>query len=176
MNIKNLILAVSSFVVISSCSKEDLKINFDLGASEINFEVKASPQAGAMQIDAQNMQYNLDSVCKANSISKDQIKSVKIKEVFLDILDNKTTFDIIDWAEAYVGASGKANLLLASKNPVLKDGVRTISLDLKDVELVEYIQANQMSFFAKGATNSPILTNVPMRARVKFSLTAQVVK
>ncbi len=163
--------------LISSCTKEDLKVSFDLPTGQIDFVVKQTTQAGAMQIDAQDLQYNLDSVCKANSISKDQITSMKIKEVFLDILDNNnTTFDIVNWAEAYVGATGKADVLLAAKKPIGKDGVRTISLDLKDVELVDYIKANQMSFYAKGETNGPVKTDVPMRARVKFTITGQIVE
>jgi hypothetical protein len=175
MKIKNLLLSICAVVFISSCTKEDLKVSFDLSVGQVAFTIKQSSQAGAMQIDAQDLQYDLDSVCKANSISKDQITSVKIKEVFLDILDsNNTTFDLVNWAEAYVGATGKANILLASKNPVEKVGVRAISLDLKDVELIDYIKANKMSFFAKGETSGPVKADVPMRARVKFTITGLI--
>lgn len=175
MNIKNLLLSACAVALISSCTKEALKVKAGLNAKEVSFVVKASPQSGAMQIDAQNMSFNLDSLCKANSFSKDQITSVKVESVFLDIVDNNaTTFDIVDWAEAYVGSIGKADALLASKNPVAKDGVRTIGLDLKDVELVDYIKSNQMSFFAKGQTNKPLANDVQMKARVKFNIVFSV--
>lgn len=177
MKLRNLFLSLAAVSLMASCTKEDLQVKFDMDAASVDFLVKATSQSGAMAIDAQNLTYNLDSVCKANNVNKDQIKSVKIKEVFLDILDNNnTTFDLVNWAEAYVGSAGKADLMLASKNPVPKDGVRTIALDIKDIELVEYIKSNQMSFFAKGETNAPVKTDVPMRARVKFSIVGQLVK
>ena len=177
MKLRNLLLSAAALSLMTACTKEDLQVTFDLNAANVVFVVKATPQSGAMAIDAQNLSYNLDSVCKANNVNKDQIKSVKIKEVFLDIVDNNnTTFDLVDWAEAYVGAAGQADLLLAAKNPVPKDGTRSISLDVKSVELADYIKSNQMSFFAKGQTNAPVKSDVEMRARVTFSITGQIVK
>ncbi|MSQ79483.1 MAG: hypothetical protein EXR21_07395 [Flavobacteriaceae bacterium] len=176
MKLNNLLIGAATAMMIASCNKEDLKIYFTMPASEMEFTVQPTNAVGEMIFAARNVTFNLDSVCLANSVNKDQIKSVKVKSVFFDI-DPLTpaNFDKVDWVEGYLSADALPTTLLASKNPVSHDGSKSIALTIQDIELIEYINKPTMSFQAKGKNNAPILAAIPMKARIQFDITALLV-
>ncbi len=169
-------VALAALLFVAGCSKKNLEVKFDLNPKTVEFTVPVTPQAGDMTFVLNKLEYNLDSLAKANSISISQIKSIKIAEIYLDIVDqNNTTFNIVDWAEAFCKVDNLAEVKIASKNPVLKDNVRTIKLDVADIELADYLKSTSAQFRLSGHTNAPIVSPVEMRARVRLNVVGALV-
>lgn len=175
-NTLSILAASVSLLLISSCNKEDLKINFPINAAEFTFNVPISSTFGPVTFQAQNLSYNLDSLCTANSCNLSQITSIKLKEATFTIEDPDltTNFDVIDWAEGYLESAPLPKVKIASKNPNPKSGQRILALDVPDVELVEYVKKQTVSCYAMGSTNAPVTHDIPVRCKVKFEVTAMI--
>lgn len=175
MKLNNLLIAAATILIITSCSKEE-NIKFVMPAGEIEFTIQPTNAVGEMTFATSNVYFNLDSACLANSVTKDQIKSVKVRSVFFDI-DPLTAanFDKMDKVEGYLNAVAQPTTLLASKDPVPHDGSKSLALSIQDMELLGYINNAPMTFVAKGKNNAPILQKIPMTVRIQFDLTALIV-
>ncbi len=174
--IVSILAASASLFLVSSCNKEDLKINFPINAAEFTFNVPMNSTFGPVTFQAHNLSYNLDSLCIANSCNLSQITSVKLKEAIFTIEDPDltTNFDVVDWADGYLESAPLPKIKIAGKNPNPKTGGRVLALDLPDVELVEYVKKQTVSCFAMGNTNAAVSHDIPVRCRIKFEVTAMI--
>lgn len=169
-------LLLAAVVSFAGCNKKNLlDIKFGMNAKEIEFTSPAAPNPGEMNFLIQKLEYNLDSLAKANNVNLSQIKSIKVKEAFIDIVDPDQptlTFDAVDFAEAYCSVDGKPEIKIAAKNPIAKDHVRSIKLDIIGEELVSYLKSSSAQFRLRGKTNTPINSPVKMKARFSFDVVA----
>ncbi len=169
-------VALAALVFVAGCSKKNLEVKFDLNPKTVEFTVPVTPQAGDMTFVLSKLDYNLDSLAKANSISISQIKSIKIAYITLDIIDqNNTTFDVVSWAEAFCKFDNQNETKIASKNPIPATHARSINLDIADVDLASQLKSSSAQFRLSGHTNAPILNAVQMRATVRFNVVGQLV-
>ncbi|MDZ4758382.1 MAG: hypothetical protein SGJ10_09615 [Bacteroidota bacterium] len=169
-------LALAAIVFVAGCSKTSLPVKFDFTPKTVEFTVPVTSQAGDMTFVLNKLDYNLDSLAKANSISLSQIKSIKLAEVRLDIIDqNGSTFDLVSWAEAYCKVDNQAEIKIASKNPIPADHVRTIMLDVVPQELVTYLKSSSAQFRLSGRTNAPIVNPIQMRATVRLNVVGELI-
>lgn len=169
-------LVLIAILFVSACTKEKLVVKFGLNAKEVLFTVPATPLSGDMNFVLKQLDYNLDSIAKANSISISQIKSAKINTIDLDIIDqNQTTFNIVDSAEAFASVDNKPEILIGYKKPISKDNLRTIRLTIPDIEFADYLKSKTVQFRLKGRTNAPLPNDVQMRARISFNIQGQLI-
>ena len=176
MNKKILLLTtLAGSLFFSGCTKDDLDVNFSMDAATITFTVNPTPVPGEIDLMKTELTYKLDSICGIYGVNKNQIQSVKIREIWFDMLDNdNTTFDIVDFAEGYLSCDSKPETLVAKKNPVPKDHVRTLMLDeiSPEVELADFVKGTGLKVRVHGLVNAPINNPLPMRCRISFDLVA----
>lgn len=170
-------LALAALVFVAGCSKKNLDVKFDLNPKTVEFTVPVTTQSGDMTFVLNKLDYNLDSLAKANSLSISQIKSMKIAFIKLEIIDQNvaTNFDVVSWVEAYCKFDNQNETKMAWKNPMPSDHSRIINLDLADVDLADDLKTSSAQVRISGHTSAPIINPIQMRATVRFNVIGKLI-
>lgn len=80
---------------------------------------------------------------KNQGVERHQIDSVHIRSLTLEIAEGAEDFRFLDRLEFYVEAPGQPRRLIAQGGP-FPPGVRTVTLEIPDVDLAEYAAASSM--------------------------------
>jgi hypothetical protein len=178
MKFKNLIVVLSSALMFGSCDPADLTITFNLPTSDIHFTVPATPVAGSITIPTKAVVFNLDSVLNANGVNKDQIQSILLKSFIIDIdqANPDANFDNFDWISKSMSTPNISKVLIAEKNPIPHDKIRSISLDVKGVEMANMFKEGNITLYVGASSNSAITSDIPMTAKMVFTVKGKIIK
>ncbi len=171
------VFALGSSLLFNSC-EQAVDTNFEKGFSNITFVVPVYPNTIDTTIANFDVTTNINDFAAISGFTLTDIKSCKIKSCDLFIDDTTTqftpvTFDIVDHLSATLATGGVAKEI-ASKD-VVHNSATQVSLDIKkDVDVTEFIKADNFTYKLNAKTNAGTDHVVPMHANITFSLVATV--
>jgi hypothetical protein len=169
------VIIIILFLSCSSVSCDDLFGLLKFDSDEYTFEFVVSPvdKAGNNIFKEEVFQSNLDSILEANDVSEDRLKEVNIKEAIARITDPDTTvfFDPMASFSVTIYTDSLGEKTIAEMDPV-PDGLRELSLDLKDDDLKNYLFESDFMLTAVGDLSERTLKLIPVQVKVKFEFKA----
>lgn len=159
--------------LLAGCTNTEV-IRFNLKPDDIIFTV--DPQiAGDKKLVVQGLKYNLDSALSANGMDRTKMTKIKITELYFDILQGDATFDVFDYITTTIETTTLPASALASKNPMPKDGVKSMPFDVSgSLDLRPFLDQTIGIFSAKTTVNTTISKSLLMRCRMTFQVEGQL--
>lgn len=171
-------LMAVGFLGMSSC--EDVKI---LKVSQVldggSVEFLLAPQTAMEYDEAMTEKMDIAALIKPYNLSLDQLKSLHIESAEVEFVDSNSTvipdFDIVDNMSVELGTSTIPMNKIAYKDPVPHTGLIWLSLDVnKDVDLIPYAKANDISYHLKLKLNKKLNQPVIMKLSVKWKVEGEI--
>lgn len=164
-------ITLSSFMFMGGCLSKITTVNMDYPTEGI-IETSALTSTGTQTFGETVLTSGLKAELEKNNTSLDLLDELKLKSATVSIQNDSTqNFDNVDKIELWIAADGQAEVLIASKNPVM-DGLNSIVLDVNSSEnLANYIKANTFTYRIKG-TNSGPLPAMSLKANVVWGIKA----
>ena len=153
------LLLLTSTILLSACGPltfaAETKGEATIAGSTLGQLLNTFPQAGGFT----NIDFSQNQDFKNNNTSRENVKSMKVTSLTLKITSpNSQDFGFLDSLEFNVKAAGKqqkiasktgiAGLGLAAPNP-------TLTLDLIDADLGEYVRASDFTIVTSGTGRQP---------------------
>lgn len=158
---------------LSSCINDLLTVKFDLNYSDITLIIDSTSQTGERSLDSVKVASNLDSVLAANNTKKEQIESVKLKSVRLEIIDPAgSNFLALKSVEAWMATEELSFVPIAFKDSIPQTGSNVLEMDVNSQqELVNYVKAPNYLIHVKGNVKKPISERLTVRVMIVFEVT-----
>ncbi len=162
-------------ILFNSCDKKTIDITLEKEYIDSTFIIAQTAASGDFN-ESKSVTLDIATLAASKGFNVNDIKSAKLKSCTLTIKDTSAvpvTFDLIDNVAANFSANGIPVVEVASET-ITHNGASSVDLPLKDVELMNFVKAQNFNFEVKGHTNGPVPHDVPMRAFIKFSIIAPV--
>ncbi len=118
---------------------------------------------------------NADQQFAIKDTRKDLIQSIKLKQLTLTITDPSTqTFSFLKSVDVYISAPGLPETQVAHKDNIPANVGNTLDLDLFDVELRDYIKADNFNLRITSVTDEIITHAVTVDIYTKFFVDAKI--
>ena len=165
-------LLILSFI---SCDKIDELTKFDIDYTT-NFTIQATTLLGApFDIVTPETTTNSESEFENNNTNSNLVESVKLTTLRLDLQTPASgDFDFLNEIFIYITADGLPEQLIASKVGIPENGARTLSLDVENVELEEYIKKDSYRLRTETTTDQTIESDHEIEIYTKFRVDAEI--
>ena len=169
------IILIILFLSFASVSCEDLfgLLTFDSKEYTLEFVINPADDIGYHIFKEEVLQSDLDSILDANDVSEERLKEVHIKEAVALITNPDTTvfFDPLASFTVTIYTDSLGETTIAEMNPV-PDGLRELSLPLKDDDVKKYLFESDFMLSAFGALSEQISKPIHILVKVKFEFKA----
>lgn len=159
---KTILLLASAFMLfgISSCQKAKDQLdqltefdipysnNITIPESTLNNTISAT---APLDIKTPDVPTNSSSIFSNNKTSSDLISEIKMKSLTISVPTGN--LDFIKSISIYINASGLSEALVASKLTV-PVGQTSVSMDMGDVNIKDYIKKDNISFRVTGTVQT----------------------
>jgi hypothetical protein len=169
---KHLLIFLLVVPVFSACEFfEDLGVDFDTGYFYVDFIINEDEETGEKTFVVEVLKSEIDSILDAHDLSRDNLKEVHPKELIIEINNDGPgyNFDPISSFSADISAEGLDQVLVAKINPV-PDNVKSVSLNVEDKELKDYLLKEFYTITIKGVTSDPVESRMDVTAKLKFTM------
>ena len=169
-----LLLAIGSGVMISSCKKPKVDVDFNMDVANIYFAIDSTSQTGQMNFAATTFKSDLQKKLDENNASMDDIQSIAINNAtFTMINPNGQNFDIVEKANAYLSAGGLTETRIAY-NEAIPNGLTSVDLKTASGDLKEYLKQSVVNFRADGFTSGPNVERDSIQVKLTFKILVSV--
>lgn len=156
--------------LIGACTKTTV-IKFNMKANDVIFTLDTSSLIGERTMISQNLIYNLDSALSANSLDKSAMTYINVKETYIDLISGVSTLDDFNYIKSMLQTDSKPLTELAMIDPMPKDGVRSIPLDVNGTfDFRSYLDGAVPKLIIRGYFNTPITQEAKVRCRITFEI------
>lgn len=180
---KQLLNVLGVFVVMilfSSCKENPTAFSFTEEYVTTTITLFPTSTSGDMVFTSEEIETDIQGIVSANGVSVDNLNSAKVKSVTLSIIDSDPTpytFDLLSKVEAKIGRTTDGTLIkFAGKDPVPVSGSASLSLDVNDLELLDYFKKTKLKFELSGHTNAPIEHVVQIQVEMSVKFEGEVIK
>ena len=112
-------LLIYILTVLSSCEKAKVDISFNLDAANIYFVIEQNTTQGNLTFATTTFTSELQAKLDENNASIDDVESIALTAASFKMINPVSqNFDIVDKANAFLSASGIAEVMVAYKDPV----------------------------------------------------------
>lgn len=164
----------------NSCKKNPTAFSFSHDYVTTTVEVWPTSSSGDMVFTSEEIETDIQSLMAANGLNIDNLNSVKVKSVTLSIIDQDSvpyTFDIVSKMETRIGQTTDGTLIkFAGKDPVPATQITNLSLDVNDLELIDYFKKTKLKFELAGHTNAPIDHVFQIQVEMTVGFEGEVIK
>ncbi len=133
----------------------------------IDFTIDPEDNLGEIELISKTYEPNLDSLFEAEGLSRENLKSVKISDAEVSVVDTGNTFDPLSSIEVFMSTPGLGSTKVAWLDTV-PPGVSKVVLDLNRDDLKAYLMEDEFTFTANGTLQSKVTEVVNLEARVRF--------
>lgn len=170
---KKLLLFASVALLLSSCKKTKVDVDFGLEVSDIYFTVDTTSLTGNVELAATTFSSNLQAELESHDANLDDVESIEVTNVeFLHL--NPQNFDIVNNAHAYISVPGQAEQRIAYKDPIA-DGLTFITMDVEPgVNVKNYLAAPTVTFRVTGQLSDPNIAADSIQCHLSFRVHATV--
>lgn len=174
---------LTSFVLLSlvltSCKDNITAFEFTHDYAAINVIVSPTTSMGEMVFTTEEIETDIQEIAADNGVNTDNLKSVKVSEVIVTLIDNDPapyTFDLIDRIESKIGKTTDGTLIkFAGKDPVPDGGSTEFKLDVNNIELVDYFKNTKLKFQLSGFTNDTINHSFTLKVEMKIKVEGELI-
>lgn len=165
----------SGLFALNGCNKL-LKVDKTIDGGSITFFV--DPQAGLVYDIQENKKIGMDALLDPYGVSTDNIKSLKVSEATVELIDTTVTpvtFDIVDNGSVEIATATIPVKTVAKKDPMPKGGLSVIQPDLEpDVDYLPYAKADDVMYHLKLKLNTALTHRVKMKVTLKYKVVAEL--
>lgn len=166
-------------MTLSSCKDNITAFEFSHDYAAINIIVDPTNTMGDLTFTTREIETDIQKIASDNGVSVNNLKSVKISEVIVTLIDinaNPYTFDLLDRIDSKIGKTSDSTLVtFAGKNPVPDGGLTEFKLDVNNVELLDYFKSNRLKFQLSGFTNDSIDHAFNLKVELKIAVKGEVI-
>ncbi len=165
-------LLILTFV---SCDKIDELTKFNIDYTT-NFTIQATTLLGTpFDIVTPETTTNSESEFENNNTNSNLVESVKLTTLRLDLQTPASgDFDFLNEIFIYITADGLPEQLIASKVGIPENGARSLTLDIENVELEEYIKKDSYRLRTETTTDQTIESDHEIEIYTKFKVDAEI--
>jgi len=162
-------------MTFTACEEDLLDVNFDMDGGDITFVVSKEDVVnsnGQPVVVTTPRQSTSGEELGANKTSLDKLKSAKVKSCVVTITAPAgEDFSFVNEVKFSLSGQGIPMTLVASKSDI--DATATsVTLDVEDVELVEFLQSGEVSSEISFTTDETIDEDITMKAVITYAVTA----
>jgi hypothetical protein len=169
------IIVIIVFLSFSSVGCEDLLdlLTFESQEYTLEFVVNPFDKKGYHIFKEEVVQSDLDSILGANDVSAERLNEVHVKEALALITGPDTTvfFDPLASFTVTIYTDSLGETTIAEMDPV-PDGLRELSLPLKEDDLKKYLFEPDFMLSAVGVLSDHTTKTIPVKVKVKFEFKA----
>lgn len=141
------LLSAMVFIGIGSCTKKDVNelTEFDINYSNELTIPSTSFTTVTVPVDLNTPEFatNINSNASSNKTTSDLISEIKLTK--FNLANSSGNLDFLKSVSIYIKATGLSETLIATKSNI-PAGTTSISADLKDVNIKDYITKEKISF------------------------------
>jgi hypothetical protein len=153
------VLVASSFMLFNSCDKSIFSFNVEQAVSAGVIVIGATSEVGSTDFTESISGLNIDSILEANGVKAADIQSVTVKSIVLEIINPvDATFDPIGEFKATIETAGFEPISVTNYEG-FPEGSTTVKIeeeDLTDVNLMDYISANEFLLYGLMSNDLPV--------------------
>jgi hypothetical protein len=181
---KNLLSLAMVFMLISlstSCDDENLTaFSFSNDYATATITVDPTNIQGDIDLGVLEIESDIQGLVSGEGVGIDNLKSIKVTAIKLEIEDTNSTpytFDLVTRIKSEISnLAGTSLIEFAGKDPVPTGGQTEISLDVQDVELINYFKQTKFKVRLKGFTTGPIDHSFNVKLTMAATFKGEVLK
>ncbi len=167
-------------ILISGCKENPTAFSFTEDYVTTTITIHPTTASGDMIFTSEEIETDIQGIASANGISIDNLNSAKVKSVTLTLIDNNPTpytFDLLSKVESKIGRTTDGTLItFAKKDLIPSTGLSNLSLDVNDLELLDYFKKTKLKFELSGHTNAPIDQVFQIQVEMSVRFEGEVIK
>lgn len=170
----NLIVAICSLIALSACDSLDKFTQFDMSFTQ---KVSIEPSFAINTpfiVPTPPVTTNSSATFSSNNTNENLVDEIKLKEVKLTVEKPlNEDFSILRSIEVYISADGETDTKIAWLNNVPANE-NTISLNISDADLKNFIFKDQFSMKVKTVTDEAFTQQYEVRIDAKVHVNAKI--
>lgn len=172
---RKLIIPIALLGATVSCDKLNELTIFDISTTT---EIVIPATAGVnlpFSMTTPNIETNSSSTFENNDTRADLIQDIRLTTCNLEVTSpSNGNFDFLNSIEIYISTQELPEILVAEKQNIPEDGRTTLSLDVSNEDLSEYIKSEQYDMRTKIVTDQVPGSEVRIDASTIFRVDAKV--
>lgn len=118
---------------------------------------------------------NVQQQFKNNNSNSDLVQSVKLNQLTLTITpEGRQTFSFLKSVEIFISAPGQPETKVAYKYDIPNTVGESVSLDLNDAELKQYLSTDSFSLRVQSVTDETIRSGITVNLASRFFVDAKI--
>lgn len=177
---KTIRIIIMALIIASFSGCEELMdqfgINFKSDYYAFNFTIDPEEATiGDFKFKEKVYMSDLDSILDENDLDKDNLKSVELHELTLEIVNPNTdiNFDMVEHFELYILSGSHPELLVAEVSSV-PTGTRVLTFLILDKELKKYLDEDSYTIKLMGELNDIPAEIVEVEGKLRFKFTGGI--
>ena len=164
------IIGATLSILFTSCEGlfEDFGINFDSDYVIVDFVIPPTSDTGYYSFPSEAVTTNIDSLMEAQGMTEDDILSIEIKDVIIEIKSGGENFNAFSYVEASARYDS-SEMIFAYQDTIPQD-VSTLKCKYIKDDLSPYVMVPEFQLVASGLVISPIEDSLVITGKVKFNV------
>lgn len=175
IDMKYLVLIISLSFFLFSCKKKLTQFYIDFNSPAT---IPATiPINSPFTIYTPEEETNSEFEFQSNDTRKDRIREILLKDMEISITSpDGTTFSFLKELELFINTDGLTERKIAFKENINEDVGSKIICDVLDVDLQEYIKADNFTLRLRTVTNEVITEDIDVDIYSNFLVDAKLIK
>lgn len=172
---KQILLVFTLSLLLFNCNELDKLTVFDLAYTE-----SVTIQSGAnvnlpFDISTPDVSANSNSSFASNNTNKDLVEDIRLKQLILTITaPSSGEFSFLKSITLYISADGLPETKIAGKTNIPDNQGNTLTLDVEDVDLREYIKKDTYKLRLNTVTDKLITEDQEVEVYSQFKVNAKI--
>lgn len=178
MNLKTatLLILAGFFGIISSCKKQETSpLSYGKVYDDFTFIVDTTDNLGNITLGTYLVDTDIISELSAEGFSVNNLTSVKIKEIKLEMVSDTQTLNYFRRVEISLSSPGTGGVVFATRDFPENFENKFVVFPDEGTDLKEYFKENELIFTFSGINDQPIKPQrITMRASFEFTVNASL--
>jgi hypothetical protein len=172
---KRIITLFITVCLLNSCDKLDELTKFDL-AYDSMVEIKSSANLNLpFDVFTPDVETNSESEFEVNDTRKDLVEEIRLTKLSLNITSlNNQDFTFLESIEVFLSAEGLQEIRIAYIEDVPDTTGNSISLNLEDMDLKDYIKKDKVNLRLNTVTDKVLTNDVSITVQSIFFVDAKI--
>lgn len=172
---KIIVLLFLTICLLNSCDKIDELTKFDLEYNSM-VEIKSTANLSLpFDVFTPDVETNSESEFEVNDTRKDLVEDIRLRKLDLDITSpSDQDFSFLESVEVFLSAEGLQEIRIAYVDEVPDTIGNSISLDVEDVDIKEYIKKDKVNLRLNTVTDKALTNDCSITVKSIFFVDAKI--
>lgn len=172
---KKYFYVITAIFLFNSCDKIDELTKFDM-EYDSTVEIKSTANLNLpFDVFTPDVETNSESEFEVNDTRKDLIEEIRLKKLDLNITSpSDQDFGFLESVDIYISADGLDEIRIAYVAEVPQTVGNSISMDLEDVDIKEYIKKDKFSLRLNTVTDEALTNDCSIDVKSVFFVDAKI--